>query len=389
MRKNKYMSNKKGNKKENKKGLLLLAGLVAAGYFLKNKNKTKNNQESSKDTPTKDIKKSDEKKYHTVESPNYRGDSTKPYDSFYSYDDDPELKNLFDTDLQTNSTNEGIRIRVTDFISFAYPLSWTGVYRYKKQMKTGDVFSPCIIPDISKIEFFNPFGRNVTINKIEIENIEIDGATYKPRFVIDKPIVSYFHPKFKNMGIFTKMGVNDNYMPLSNKILTLDCSEKVNPGDGLITSSSLHYSYGNICAYNYYENVISKWKGLIPIKLNPKESNTASFSSYFKQLTSYSSPFNVLGIHVNKKSKYPNYLFFQKNGEEQYLTEKEANDVIKSRFGKPLNYIKIKCWITYFDGDIPQLKNIIIKRKGAEGVTANNGEWISEFDDKKMTPYIF
>lgn len=45
--------------------------------------------------------------------------------------------------------------------------------------------------------------------------------------------------------------------------------------------------------------------------------------------------------------------------------------------------IKIKCWLTI--DNMPAIqKNIIIKRKGAEGVTCDEDEWISEFDDSKF-----
>jgi hypothetical protein len=348
------------SKKKDSSKLLSVGILAASGYFLlkgNNTKKTTTDTTASDDSgkSSDDTTSGDGNDIHTVKSAAYRGDPNKEYDPFYDYDDDEELSDIFHQDARyaniSSKSKSGIRIRIKDFKLYAsrfhfnilnYPMMGIDKYWF---------YASAIMPFINEVEIFNPFGTPLILDKIEIKRMEINGVVYGPHFSYHGNIMRrLLFPKldfFKDNKINT---TDDSYINVSSMV---DDTKYDKKGNSI---------FGNYNAFNFAYNCMMKFIKVLPVELPAK-----------------SSPDSITLAWITNYMMFPKcFAFFVPLAKRVKSKSEVIMDDLQS-----IKYIKIECWLTI--DNMPAIqKNIIIKRKGAEGVTCDEDEWISEFDDSKF-----
>jgi hypothetical protein len=380
------------SKKKDSSKLLSVGILAAAGYFLlkgNNTKKTTTDTTSSDDSgkSSDDTTSGDGNDIHTVKSAAYRGDPHKEYDPFYDYDDDEELSDIFHQDARginiSSKTTRGIRIRVNNFKLYASRFNFStsktkGDFEsiidedgfYRGTIDPNLFFSGGISLTLDDIEVFNPFTTSLTLDKVELESMEINGVTYVPHSSYSGNFIRWnMLDKADFFKIFKIKTSDYSYMKVSDTI----CDDSYNNRGTLF--------YGDTSTYNYLLNCALKAYKCLPYEI-PVKGRLDKNISWFA--FSYHTIYNLLPslLKANSSDK-------SKDGMRTFFIPKDRNKWVKSKSEvimddlQSIKSIKIKCWLTI--DNMPAIqKNIIIKRKGAEGVTCDEDEWISEFDDSKF-----
>ncbi len=341
------------SKKKDSSKLLSVGILAAAGYYLLKGNNTKKT---------------------TTDTTSYRGDPNKEYDPFYDYDDDEELSDIFHQDARginiSSKTTRGVRIRVNNFKLYASRFNFSTSKTKGDFVDPNLFFSGGISLTLDDVEVFNPFTTPFTLDKIEIESMEINGVTYVPHSSSSGNFIRWHMLDKADFFKIFKIKTSDySYMKVSDTI----CDDSYNNRGTLF--------YGDTSTYNYLLNCVLKAYKCLPYEIPVKgrlDKNISWFSF------SYHTIYNLLPSLL-KENSYDK----SKDGMRTFFIPKDSNKWVKSKSEvimddlQSIKYIKIKCWLTI--DNMPAIqKNIIIKRKGAEGVTCDEDEWISEFDDSKF-----